>query len=84
MGKRIPYGKMLTPSDLGKVIRAKRKADGLTQVEAGLLCGLGPRFIGEVEKGKPTSEIGKILRLLSGLGIELTSAPRGLDGHNDR
>lgn len=66
-----PIGIILSVSDIGKVIRAKRKKDGLTQADAAALCGVGTRFLGELERGKPTTQIGKVLRMLQGLGLEL-------------
>lgn len=73
------YGKIASTAELGRMIRQKRKADGLSQIEAGQLCDLGPRFIGDVERGKATSEIGKVLKLVQGLGLELVVLPRGID-----
>ncbi len=76
----IPNGKIVTPAALGRVIRQRRKLDGLTQAEAAALCGVGTRFLSELERGKATAELGKALRVLSGLGLELTVAPRGGSG----
>lgn len=63
-------------SDLGKILRAKRKAQGLTQMDVAGHCGLSQRFISEVERGKATAEIGKVLFLLNALGIDLFAVPR--------
>ena len=71
MRKRI-----LSTRDLAEFIRKHRKALGLTQTELAGASNLGPRFIGDLERGKPTCEIGKTLQLLTMLGIELeVSAP---------
>ena len=64
-------------SDIGILIRQKRKEDGLTLLDAASLCGVGYRFLSEFENGKETAEIGKILKVLSGLGLELTISSRG-------
>lgn len=69
--KKIPNGYILSTKDMGNAIRAKRKADGLTQFDAAALCGVGTRFLGELERGKETAQIGKILRIVHGLGLEL-------------
>lgn len=70
-------GKIDSIVNLGQMVRTKRKADGLTQADAAALCNVGVRFLGEVENGKPTAEIGKVLDVLHGLGLELYLAHRG-------
>ena len=72
----IPNGNKInivaaTPAQLGEVIRQQRKAQGLTQKELAGLCGVGVRFLGELERGKESCEIGKTLLILKMLGINL-------------
>jgi y4mF family transcriptional regulator len=66
-----------SPADLGRVVRARRKAEGFTQSRAAALCGVGTRFLSELERGKATAELGKVLRVLRGFGIVVSLAPRG-------
>jgi y4mF family transcriptional regulator len=73
----VLYGNVADAEGLGRLIRQRRKADGLTQAEAAGLCGVGARFLSEVERGKVTAEIGKVLRVVRGLGLELSVTPRG-------
>jgi len=74
----LPYGNILSPKKLGQAVRAKRKADGLTQAKAAALCGVGIRFISDLENGKPTAELGKTLSVLAGLGLTVDVRPKGL------
>lgn len=60
-----------TPAQLGKVVRQQRKAQGLTQKELAGLCGVGARFLSELERGKESCEIGKTLLIVKMLGISL-------------
>jgi HTH-type transcriptional regulator/antitoxin HipB len=62
-----------TASELGAMIRARRKALGVTQAELAGLSGVGPRFIVELERGKPTAELGKVLRVLERLGVRIVA-----------
>ncbi len=62
--------------DLGKILRKKRKAQGLTQGGVAEHCGLSLRFVSEVERGKATAEIGKVIYLLRAVGVDLFAAPR--------
>jgi HTH-type transcriptional regulator/antitoxin HipB len=64
-------GQILKPEDLGKMIRDARKVQGLTQADLAAISGTNRMFIGDVEHGKATSQIGKVLSVLSALGIAL-------------
>lgn len=61
-----------TPKDIGETIKSTRKRMGVTQKDLALTSGTGLRFIIELEKGKPTCEIGKVLSVLQTLGITIT------------
>lgn len=60
-----------SPKELGDLIKKVRKQQKLTQAEVAGASGTGVRFIVDLEKGKPTSEIGKALRIILMLGIKL-------------
>jgi HTH-type transcriptional regulator/antitoxin HipB len=60
----------LTPTEIGNVVRATRKKMRVTQADLALTSGTGLRFIIDLEKGKPTCQIGKALTVLQTLGIE--------------
>ena len=70
--------KIEAPTDLGIQVRMKRKKDGLTQMEAAALCGVGTRFISDLENGKATLELGKTIQVLRGLGLDILVLPRGM------
>ena len=65
---------MKNTEQLGTAIRMRRKQLKITQKELAMTCGTGLRFIVDLEKGKPTCQIGKTLQVLQalGLGIETT------------
>ena len=64
-----------TSQDIGRLVRETRKGLGVTQKELALTSGTGLRFIIELEKGKETAEIGKVLTILQTLGIQITLTP---------
>jgi HTH-type transcriptional regulator / antitoxin HipB len=76
-GKEIPYGKIADVGQIGTAIRHKRRAIGMRQAELAALSGVGTRFLSELENGKATAEIGKALRVLQRLGLDLWLEPRG-------
>lgn len=61
---------------IGELLRKKRRAQHLTQGKVAEYCGVSVKFISEVERGKETAEIGKVLYLLNTLGIDLTADTR--------
>jgi HTH-type transcriptional regulator/antitoxin HipB len=69
-----------TSLDIGQLIRDTRKRLGLTQKNLALTSGTGLRFIIELEKGKPTCEIGKTLTILQTLGVTITLTPPAAAG----
>lgn len=48
-----------------------RRTKGYSQQEFADLAGVGRRFISNLENGKPTAEIGKVLQVLTALGLDL-------------
>ena len=62
---------MKTTEQLGTSIRMRRKELKITQKELAMTCGTGLRFIVDLEKGKPTCQIGKALQVLQALGITI-------------
>ena len=63
---------MYTPAEIGEQIRRTRRVMRLTQEQLALTAGTGLRFIIDLEKGKPTCEIGKALTVMNTLGITIT------------
>lgn len=58
-------------NDLGTVIRAERKRLKVTQKELAMAAGTGLRFLIELERGKPTSRMDGVFRVLQALGAKL-------------
>ena len=85
----FPYGNMtmtiITTPDLGQFVRATRKALGVTQDQLALTSGTNRRFIVEIESGKATAQIGKVLQVLKTLGVTITLAsPPGANALNTK
>jgi y4mF family transcriptional regulator len=56
---------------LGVLIRDRRIQQGYTQQKFADLVGVGRRFLSELESGKPTLEIEKVLQVAAAAGLEL-------------
>jgi HTH-type transcriptional regulator / antitoxin HipB len=63
--------------ELGNLIREARKRTELDQATTADLIGVGPRFLSEVERGKPSARLGLVLKVLERLGLEVWVSPRG-------
>ena len=63
--------KVTTAADIGAAVRKKRKEDGLTLADAAALCGVGYRFMSDLENGKETVQVGKLLQVVTALGLDV-------------
>jgi y4mF family transcriptional regulator len=66
----------VTAADIGTAVRKKRKEDGLTLADAAALSGVGYRFMSDLENGKETVQVGKVLKVLTALGLNMTIEAR--------
>ncbi len=69
--------KVRTAGDVGALVKAQRKRQGLTQLDLAGLGGTGNRFLVELEAGKPTVQLQKVLDMLDLLGIDVLLKSRG-------
>lgn len=56
---------------LGALVRQTRQRQQLTQAELAAATGVGVRFLRELEQGKASCHLGKVLQVLAMLGLEL-------------
>jgi HTH-type transcriptional regulator / antitoxin HipB len=68
-------GKSVSPqpeiAEIAASVRTARLNHQLTQAQLAGLSGTGLRFISELERGKPTLALNKVLAVLSALGLRL-------------
>lgn len=63
--------KTQNPVQLGAAIRLTRKQLKITQKDLAMASGTGLRLIIDLERGKATCQIGKILDVLQALGLQI-------------
>lgn len=68
--------RVTTMQELGSLIREERRRQGLTQAELAGLTGVGVTFVSQLENGKETAEMGRAMRVLAMLGIDLYAERR--------
>lgn len=67
-------------TELGELIRQRRRALQLNQLDIAGLGNTGNRFIVDLEAGKPTVQLQKALDVLQLLGLEVVVRPCGTTG----
>ena len=63
--------------ELGRYVRQVRNQQGMTQADILGLANTGNRFIVELENGKTTVRLDKVLAVLDVLGLELLIRKKG-------
>ena len=82
-----PKGNTITPrkvrsvDELGRALRAARKAAGMTQGELARIAGLRAHHISMIETGTIKPTVATIFILLSALNLDCVLTPRG--SHSD-
>ena len=64
-------------AELGAEIRRRRKELGYTQAFLAEYAGISASFLSDLENGKETVQINKLMRVVSLLGMDLMIAARG-------
>jgi transcriptional regulator with XRE-family HTH domain len=64
--------RIYTPGSLGDAIRHYRTEAGLTQAELADKAGLHRSYLSELESGKETEQLKRLLRVLRQLGVRMT------------
>lgn len=58
-------------AQIGAVLRLVRKTQGVRSDDLAGSAGVGPVFVLDVERGKPTIQLGKVLQVLEEAGIRV-------------
>lgn len=69
--------------ELGKLVRQLRTEQGLLQTDLAGLAGTGNRFIVDLERGKPTLQLQKVLDVLDLMGLEVVVRRKGGNRHGE-
>lgn len=70
--KSIPYR---NAAQFGREVRAARECMGLTQIELAQRAGVGSKFLYELEHGKDTLRMDKVMDVLEVLSIQMVFLP---------
>ena len=65
-----------SPADLGRLVRQAREKRLMSQQDFADLAGVGRRFVSELENGKATLELGKVIKVARAAGLSLLARGR--------
>lgn len=57
---------------IGLLVRKRRKSLGMTQGELADLSGVSPRFLYDLERGKASVALDRVIAVLTTLGLRIT------------
>ena len=82
MESRITYAiiNLEGPSQFGEAIRKFRKLRGLNQQQLADLAGCSIMYVSQLERGKETADLGKALKILDVLDVDITFSDRRSKG----
>ena len=75
--ERKKMDRILDTRELGNVIRKRRRELGYTQAFLASYAGVSASFLSELENGKETIQVGKMIDVLSLLGMDICLSKRG-------
>ncbi len=58
-------------AEIAKTVQARRKALGVTQAELADLAGVSPKFIYDLEDGKPSLTLYRVLLVIEAVGLKI-------------
>lgn len=56
-------------TDVAAIVRRTRKSQKISQTVLSQASNVGLRFVGDIERGKPTVQFDKVMAVLTSLGI---------------
>lgn len=65
----------MVTSEIGEIIRSARIAQGLRLEDLSAASSVSISFLSDLENGKPTLQIGKVLHILDELGVQIHLTP---------
>ena len=65
-----------TPQEFGRAIRRARSDRGWTQAQLAERAAVGRQWLSELEGGKRTAELGRVLAVVDALTLAVTLTPR--------
>ncbi|HET6398220.1 MAG TPA: helix-turn-helix domain-containing protein [Candidatus Thermoplasmatota archaeon] len=63
-------------AELGALVAGTRRDLGLAQQELAALVGVDRQYLSEIERGKVTNHLARLVRILDAVGLALTAVPR--------
>ncbi|MBR1997559.1 MAG: helix-turn-helix transcriptional regulator [Akkermansia sp.] len=72
----MKHNKLSTVTDIGALVREARKSQSITQEQLAGVAGTGIRLISDLENGKNTIQVEKVIKVIEALGLGLYAMSR--------
>ena len=72
----MKHKKLSTAEDIGAMVRAARHKQRISQEQLAGVAGTGVRFISDLENGKSTVQLEKVIKVIEALGMGLYALSR--------
>ena len=72
----MKHKKLRTAADIGELVHAARRKQGISQEQLAGVAGTGVRLISDLENGKSTVQIEKVIKVIEALGLGLYALSR--------
>jgi y4mF family transcriptional regulator len=80
--RRVTRRPIQTTKAFGAAVRSARTDLGMSQTELAAKAGVGRPWLSELETGKRTVELGRVLSVLSALDLAVTFTPTPTPGRS--
>jgi y4mF family transcriptional regulator len=67
--------RIVDPRDLAIYVRARRRELKMTQSQLAKTAGVSRRWLSDLESGKPSAEVGLVLKVINALGLVFDARP---------
>ena len=67
----MKHEQLKNAADIGRLVQMERKRQKLSQLQLAGLANTGIRFISDLENGKGTVQLQKLLAVISALGLSM-------------
>ena len=62
-------------AEIGYIVRNTRKKQNFTQKTVSRFMNVSPRLLSELERGKETAQVGKVMQILHDMGLDIYIVP---------
>lgn len=78
MANNLPLIPVQSVAEIGQRVRKARKEQNFTQQTVSGFMDISPRLLSELERGKETAQVGKVMQILHDIGLDVYIVPANI------